>query len=218
MNKIRAAGWVFAIALLPGYPAQSAEDQFLSVAREGNNYLISASFVIDGCITAVREVFTDFTRLARLNPSVSASAILLKEADRTIVSTTLRECVLFFCEDLVMVAAVRRTPVGGLEATVLPGYGDFSSGRAQWRFVGIGAKTQVFYDGRLHLDRRLPPLFGSRLVRRSIARNLRATVRNAERLATGTAADSIPEQQQGCGPNNSTHSLAKTSGGRTRAH
>lgn len=194
MNRARAAricttACLLVVSVSPVSLVYGAEVQFLSVARDGKDYSISASFVIDGCVSAVREVFTDFATLMRLNPSVSESAQLERSTDDTLVRTTLHECVLFFCEDLVLVAAMRRTPTGSLTASVLPGSGDFSAGWAEWRFIGLGAQTQVIYDGQMHVERRLPPLFGSRLVRRSLEKNLRATVVNAERLAAGPDAE-----------------------------
>lgn len=206
MNRALAAricttACLLVVSVSPVSLVYGAEVQFLSVARDGKDYSISASFVIDGCVSAVREVFTDFATLMRLNPSVSESALLRQGEDDVVLSTTLRECVLFFCQDLVMVAEIENTDDGSLEATVLPGYGDFSAGSAQWQFVGIGDQTQVFYDGQMHLDRRLPPLFGSRLVRRSIERNLRATVINAERLAAEPGTDEETDlPAEACGP------------------
>lgn len=183
--RIRTTACLLAVSVSPVSLAYGAEVQFLSVAHDGKDYSISASFVIDGCVSAVRDVFTDFATLMRMNPSVSESAQLQRSTDDALVTTTLHECVLFFCEDLVMVAEMRRTQSGSLTASVLPGYGDFSAGWAQWRFVGLGAQTQVIYDGQMHVERRLPPLFGPRIVRRSLEKNLRATVVNAERLAAG---------------------------------
>ena len=109
MSTIRLlAGLVVALV---SHSALCAEIEELSVSKDGPTLNTRVEFVIEAPYEAVLDAFTDFDRLAELNPAVVASNGENLPNGDTRVSTLLRDCVALFCRTVAIVED-RKTSVG----------------------------------------------------------------------------------------------------------
>ena len=185
--------------ILISFSSSAAEIETLDVSREQKRYSVTASFLLDACKEQVIQTFTDYERLVELNSSISESVVVRRSGGGTVVRTTIHDCVWFFCKNLIIVEELRFDESGDIRSTVLPESKDFSGGWINWRFSEDDLKTRVNYESELVIEVWVPPLVGSRLIEKSIGKNLQETLINAERLAASSGdQSSLPEGPGSC--------------------
>lgn len=193
MDRVHLMSGVLALATTWGLTAGAAcaeELQALEVARRYGEYRIHADAILDAPADRVLVLLTDYAGLGRLNPAIRRAERLPDPRPGVArVRTVVESCVLLFCRELVRVEDVHAVGPGRLQATILPGAGDFESGVTLWRLLALeDGRCRLVYQSRLRPAFWVPPLIGPAMIRRSVDRGLRTTLHNLERLASPTAA------------------------------
>jgi hypothetical protein len=182
-------------------PATAAEIQSLQVQREGPRYHVEMQVKLQAPAAAAYAAFAAPGSLPVINPAVQRVQVLQRADDEHArIYTEVRVCALLYCKTLHQVQDLRYAPRpdgGDLHAEVLPGFSDFSYGRADWGFRPDGGATQLHFSAELEPAFWIPPLLGSWLVERSLRGEAERTSAGIERLARppqpGTA---VREQRQ----------------------
>lgn len=163
-------------------PAWAVDIEHLSVVRKGRAFATHAVFFVDVPRETLVRSASDFERMAHINPAVLSTAVQMRPSGDRRVTTTLRDCVSAVCRTVVLVEDVRTAASGELSSRVVPGAGDFSWGRASWRFDDHAGGTRVHYRGEIKPSFWVPRLIGSGAFKRSLKRQVTATALRLEML------------------------------------
>ena len=168
------------LALACNHNLVAAEIEALRVSKSSGVVDTRSEFVIEAPYRAVFNAFTAFERLGELNPAVVASRVEELTPGRLRVSTRIRDCVALFCRTVDLVEDIALRNSDEVSATVVPELSDFESGHATWRFFDLGGKTRVIYVSRVKPKFWLPPLVGTRAIRKTLRRQISFTAANLE--------------------------------------
>lgn len=137
----------------------------------------------------VAAVLTDFERLHRLNDGIQASAVLEHYADGSVKRRLdVRQCVLMFCFDVVLVERVSVAP-GRIEADIVPDEGSFEHGHMVWHYAARDPRhTRITFSAEQKLAFWIPPVIGPYILKRTFLAEVRATCARLEALARGGAS------------------------------
>ena len=137
----------------------------------------------------VAAVLTDFERLHRLNDGIQASTVLEHYADGSVKRRLdVRQCVLMFCFDVVLVERVSVAP-GRIEADTVPDEGSFEHGHMVMALRGAGPRhTRITFSAEQKLAFWIPPMIGPYILKRTFLAEVRATCARLEALARGGAS------------------------------
>lgn len=174
---------VAALAAAWSQNAFAVEIERVSVVRKGPVYTSDATFVIDLPRDQVFLAFTAFQELATLNPAVTESRTETNQDDGLRVTTRIRDCIALFCKSVTLVEDVMLRGERSVHSIVVPGLSDFASGETNWEFRSIGSKTHVRYRSEMQPNFWLPPLLGSRALRKGLRRQIETTAGNLEATA-----------------------------------
>ena len=140
-------------------------------------------FVFESKHTARKNfnLLTDYLKIHRFNPSVYKTEIISREGkERTVLKTTFRNCIHFFCREMIMYESILSYCVKEdtlhciVNAEVLsnkesPVY----SGRTVWIIKeNNDRKSKISYKSQFTADIFLPPVFGESIFKKTINRNL----------------------------------------------
>jgi Polyketide cyclase / dehydrase and lipid transport len=182
--RVRAAlAAAVLIAAAPCAGAFAASDAPV-VEHRGDEFRITFDAVIDAPPRSVYAVLTDFAALRELNPAiVAASAEPAPGGRGERVRMVLESCILLFCRKVVQVEDVVEPDAHTILSRIVPGLGDFKSGRTTWTLAGRGGKTLLHYEASRVPGFWIPPLIGPWAVAHSLRAQLRASIPVLERLA-----------------------------------
>ena len=148
-----------------------------SVSYDAGVYTLSIEARIDAPAAMVYRLITDYDHLQDINPAVRESRILRTDGpEKCRIHVVTRVCVLFYCRDITQSQDMVQSPGYRIEATILPEYSDFRSGRAQWRLTPEGDATVMHFRAELEPDFFMPPLIGPWLIRREMASQIKEIV------------------------------------------
>lgn len=171
------------LCALASAPVWAGDLTALEVSHSGNRYRITASFVVDAPLEAVRRLLTDYDNLAALSPSIIESELVSAPAPgRARVRTRVRACVLIHCRVLQRMEDVRAGPAR-LIAVIVPQHSDFDAGRTEWRLEAQGEGVRVEYRATLEPAFDLFPVVGPALMKAGLERELRAFLEQLQRRA-----------------------------------
>tara|TARA_B100000676_G_scaffold76574_1_gene76143 strand:- start:435 stop:1010 length:576 start_codon:yes stop_codon:yes gene_type:complete len=126
-------------------------------------------------------LLTDYLKIHRFNPSVYETEIISRDGDeRTVLKTTFRNCVHFFCREMIMYESILsycvkdEKPYCLINAEVLPNKeSPVSSGKTSWIIKeNQGQGSEISYKSKFIADIFLPPVFGESIFKKTINRNL----------------------------------------------
>lgn len=126
-------------------------------------------------------LLTDYLKIHRFNPSVYETEIISRDGDeRTVLKTTFRNCVHFFCREMIMYESILsycvkdKKPYCLINAEVLPNKeSPVSSGKTSWIIKeNQGKGSEISYKSKFIADIFLPPVFGESIFKKTINRNL----------------------------------------------
>ena len=126
-------------------------------------------------------LLTDYLKIHRFNPSVYETEIISRDGDeRTVLKTTFRNCVHFFCREMIMYESILSYCVKDektyclINAEVLPNKeSPVSSGKTSWIIKeNQGQGSEISYKSKFIADIFLPPVFGESIFKKTINRNL----------------------------------------------
>jgi hypothetical protein len=165
---------------------QAGEVLASRVTHDGTVYRLSITARVDAPLAVVYQAITDFTNLADINPSIEESQVLKSPAaDRHRVRSVIKVCILLFCKRVVQVQDVRLVDGRTLEATMVPGAGDFRAGLARWKLTADGAATELHFNEVFEPDFWVPPLIGPWMIEKELVREVVQTARYIEAQAGG---------------------------------
>jgi hypothetical protein len=179
---------LLALLLLP--PLASAAEIIASgVTQENSTYTLYVYARIDAPLPMVHATITDFANLAAINPSIEESQVLMQAPDQQRVRTVVSVCILIFCKRVVQVQDVRKPDDHTIEATMVPGAGDFRSGSARWTLQAQDGVTRLRFIEVFEPDFWVPPLIGPWMIEDKLVEEVEVTARYIEQQARGVVAD-----------------------------
>ncbi|HEU4530838.1 MAG TPA: SRPBCC family protein [Steroidobacteraceae bacterium] len=167
----------------------------LDVRRAGGRYIVEFEARLEAPAQEVGEVLTDYESYPALDPRILESRV---DASRRHLHTKLRGCVgRLLCRTMTRVEEIVSTP-DALTATALPLESDVKYGvtRSQWRVRDGG--TQVTYRLEIEPDFWVPPMFGPRLMIKTLREGTLSLFRNVETAAQ--ARDTQKREHLGSAP------------------
>jgi hypothetical protein len=173
----RIAAWV--ACLLPVL-VQAGSITDSGVQRDGNHYRLFVDAVIHAPPAQVYRTITDYEHLAAINPSFVSSVVLGRHDGADRVRTRVRICILVFCKHVIQVQDMRYPDGNSIEATMVPGAGDFISGAARWDVSAIPGGTRLQFRESFEPAFWVPPVIGSWLIRRKLVEEVEVTTRHIE--------------------------------------
>lgn len=170
-----------------GLGAQAGEIRYARVERDGADYRVEISALVEGSQAEVYRIATDFERLAGLSDIVrSANFDEYRDADgtrRIRRRLETRTCVFLLCFDAVVVEDVWMPGEGIIRTAIVPQGSDFVHGEGQWEILPAGqGRSVINFTSSFDPDFFIPPVIGSLLIRRMMLDATNQTINNIERL------------------------------------
>ncbi len=126
------------------------------------------------------DLLTNFLNIHRFNPSVYETEIISRESkEKTVLKTTFRNCVYFFCREMIMYESILTYCMDDqilsciIKAEVMPNdESPVFSGNTLWKISATKNGSDVYYKSNFNADIFLPPFFGESIFKKTINRNL----------------------------------------------
>ena len=171
----RLRGLCVSLLLFP-YALSAGEILDSKVTHDGVVYRLSITARVDAPLAVVYQLITDFTNLSAINPSIEESQVLASEdARRQRVRSVIKVCILVFCKRVEQVQDVNLIDSRTLEATMVPGAGDFRGGLARWEFTPDGDGTLLHFTEVFEPDFWVPPVIGPWLIEKKLVNEVAET-------------------------------------------
>lgn len=156
----------------------------LIVTEEDGIYQITVSAQIAATEKHVRRVITDYAHAYRINRSIIESEVLKSPINGNIqVRARVLACTPLLCLEVERVDEISTLKSGNILAVIVPEKSDFHSGRALWKIIPDGDKTQLIYRASIEPDLFIPPVIGTRLVIDNMRDQFTATFSRIEQVA-----------------------------------
>ena len=123
-------------------------------------------------------LLTDYENIYRFNPSLVRTEILSKDINRVEVKNTFRNCILFFCREMIMYESLLSYCVDNsyclINAEVISNAeSPVTSGKTSWIIKHrIDSKSKIIYKSEFLANISLPPFIGESIFKKTIIRNL----------------------------------------------
>lgn len=173
----------------------AAEIDTLTITHRDRGFSMKLDAVVDAPTSRVHAVLTDYARLGKLNPVITATSVKMTpngQGDR--VRTVIDGCVWFFCRQIVQVEDVTEPDPSTIIARIVPGAGDFESGQSYWRVTNEGQRTRLHYEAVRVAGFWIPPLIGPWAIDRTLREEFRNSVATLERLANQKSPHTRPDR------------------------
>jgi len=171
----RLRGLCVSLLLFP-YALSAGEILDSKVTHDGVVYRLSITARVDAPLAVVYQSLTDFTNLSAINPAIEESQVLASEDPRRQrVRSVIRVCILVFCKRVEQVQDVNLIDSRTLEATMVPGAGDFHGGLARWEFTPDGDGTVLHFTEVFEPDFWVPPVIGPWLIEKKLVNEVAET-------------------------------------------
>jgi hypothetical protein len=181
----RLRGLCVSLLLFP-YALSAGEILDSKVTHDGVVYRLSITARVDAPLAIVYQSMTDFTNLSALNPAIEESQVLASEDPRRQrVRSVIRVCILVFCKRVEQVQDVNLIDSRTLEATMVPGAGDFRGGLARWEFTPDGDGTVLHFTEVFEPDFWVPPVIGPWLIEKTLVNEVAETAMYIELTVAG---------------------------------
>ena len=126
------------------------------------------------------DLLTDFLKIQRFNPSVYETEIIGRDGpERIVLKTTFRNCIHFFCREMIMYESILSYCIDDklhcvINAEVLPNQeSPVYSGKTSWIIKASNKDgSKISYKSDFVADIFLPPVFGESIFKKTINRNL----------------------------------------------
>lgn len=162
----------------------AAKIDTLTITHRDRGFYMKLDAVVNAPAPRVHAVLTDYARLGKLNPVITATSVKMApngRGDR--VRTVIDGCVWFFCRQIVQVEDVTKPDASTIIARIVPGAGDFESGQCYWRVTDEGQRTRLHYEAVRVAGFWIPPLIGPWVIDRTLREQFRSSIATLERLA-----------------------------------
>ena len=175
------------LGILGGSIGIAAQIDAITVTTRDDGYQIVFDAVIDAPAPQVYKVLSDFARMGKISPDITAVSVDVAPTGRgERVRSVIESCVLFLCRQIVQVEDVVELDTNTIVADIVPGAGDFKSGSTLWHLTNEGSRTRLHYEATRVADFWIPPLIGPWAVKRTMSEQLEFSIMAIERLANGS--------------------------------
>ena len=176
-------GKVFKILLIYLFLSSNAFSDTIVFHKKNDDgtRFFDIKFVFESKHTARKNfnLLTDYLKIHRFNPSVYKTEIISREGkERTVLKTTFRNCVHFFCREMIMYESILSYCIDDklhcvINAEVLPNQeSPVYSGKTYWEIKESSKGSKISYKSQFTADIFLPPVFGESIFKKTINRNL----------------------------------------------
>ena len=171
--------FIFLVVINVSYAAN------VNVRYEKGIYYFVAEFIVEAAPKRVMQVLTDYENIADFNAAIHTSELLgSPNKNVTRIRTVLRDCILFFCRDIVRVEDVAQYGDEKLEAYLIPMMSDLQSGYAVWTLTENPSGTTVFYEASVQPKFWIPPFVRSVILTKKFKKRVLESVEHLQRAAT----------------------------------
>ncbi len=123
----------------------------------------------------------DFVRLPEYESAIKAVNILEPpDKQTTRIQIILENCILLFCQNILIAEDISVDDDGDITARILPGWSDMRSGKSRWHFEEVDGSVKVSLDSEFEPDFWIPPLVGPILLQSDLKNHLRHFLENLE--------------------------------------
>jgi len=162
----------------------AAEIDAFTVTHHEHGFNIALDAIVDAPSQRVYAVLSDYARLGRLNPVITAIDVeLAPNGDGDRVRSVIKACITFFCRRIVQVEDVFEPDSNTIAARIVPGAGDFESGSCYWRVTKAGHRTRLRYEAVRIAAFWIPPLIGPWAINRTMREQFTSSIATLERVA-----------------------------------
>ena len=148
-------------------------------------YLIDIAMDIRADIDKTRAILLDYGQTTNYNENIVKSELLSVTASgKKIGRVEIRDCLLFFCRNLVQIQEMDKLASGAIRIHVLPENSDYRTGDYLWRFIPRpGGMTRLLINAVIAPKIRVPPVLGPFVIARKLKQRLINVVNKLENLS-----------------------------------
>ncbi len=180
MNRIIL---IFAISVY-SMIVSSEEIKELEVWHEKGKYFVSMVFITDATEDNIKRVLKDSKSIPVLIPTVyEVQTLEAPDENMQRVKMSIKDCVLFYCKNVVKTSDMFEDENGDLLTTIVPEFSDMKSGESRWSFTNSEGKLVVNYNSDIEPDIWAPPLIGPSVIKSRLEEQIRMTVEKLSELA-----------------------------------
>lgn len=179
--SLHARATVVVLAWALWVPVTATAQQIsIETGAEGDAVTVTASAQMQVEPRTVWSVISDYDHLADFIPDMRSSRVIQRDGDQILVEQTGVFGILFFQQPVEVKLAVVEYPMRRIVAHAVGGNVKEMDGRYELESLPAGT-IRLSYFGRLVPDFPIPPILGTMLVRRLLARQFTAMVREIVR-------------------------------------
>jgi hypothetical protein len=158
--------------------------QSVEIKYEGKRYQLVSESQLSAPIEAVFDVLVDYDQFEKISSVYEDSGYLDPSSDGdTLVYTTIRGCVLFFCKSISRIERLELNPPVFIRAIVLPEQSDFRYSVSEWELESRDGGTFVTYSLEMEPDFWVPPVIGPWVIKKRLEQDARPALDRIERIA-----------------------------------
>ena len=184
---VRLVLWLLAAGASLG--AVAAELREVRVEERDGRYFMHSETWFDAPRAGVFDVLTDYDRFERISSIYTDAYFTDPATDGTVrVHTTVRGCVLFFCQTMSRTERLENEGLALIRATTEPETSDFEYSVATWRLSNEDGGTTVVYEVEMVPSFWVPPVIGPYVMKRKLRKGGAEAIVRIERLAQQSTA------------------------------
>jgi ribosome-associated toxin RatA of RatAB toxin-antitoxin module len=178
------------VLLLFLLPQALAGEIAIDAARRGPAIVVSAQADLHADVRTAWQVLTDYDRYASFIPDLTVSRVLSRGPGSAVVEQRGEARFLFLSYPLEVRLAVAETPYRSVRSRAIAG--NFRELVGRYELEPTRGGLRLVYSGRMVLGEEPPGLVDVFVIRRNVARQFEALVREIDRRAAGGGAE-IPK-------------------------
>ena len=153
---------------------------------------------ISGSVSAPSEeiffILSDYNNLSIISPKIIESKIIRQEDGKKIVRSVIKDCVLFFCQEVIntqITAEYKENTSMKIYSKTLPEESNLKSGVIKWTLTEDGNKTKIDYHAEAEPEFKVPKIIGQFFVKYYISKEAKNLIENIENLANKKMVDKV---------------------------
>lgn len=158
----------------------------ISAEYEEGVYDLNAKFEVEASAEEVISLLTDYENIDQLHSSIVDSEVVATSTEhKSRIRTVVKDCVIFFCKEVIRVENVTQHSDDSIEAEVIPFLSDFRSGYTKWEILQQGDVTTVTYQSTMQPKFWIPPLIRSHTITKKLKTRILEMAMQIQSLAPG---------------------------------
>jgi len=147
----------------------------------GKMYQIESSGTVAASPAAVWRILTDYNHMADYVPDMKSARVVARTGDKVIIEQHGAARLLFFSRDIRLVVQVHEQAPNKIDVSLVDG--DMKVYRCRWELTPVAATggTRILYSATIEPKFYVPGLVGASLVRKDIAKMMKAVLARLDR-------------------------------------